>query len=508
MQSYESSNSMQTQWTKPTSEAEIAYFSKKGKLLGKYRSAITGLSYLWMLFAFFGIRLGIAHVLEAMSLPGWLPTLLALALVTLIHPFLVEDTETYFFDKLDNDPATDSPWYIPALFILVVFLADRWGMQYLGERYGYVAKIESRSQYDTELRGDLLDLKQGYEVDVDDVNSLYDQQAKAAALPHRAIINDLKRKEKAKNQKYTSLISAEQRKLDEAVAAVEAVRSFSLESLRLKLEADEKAAKTKHSAAIGDLTSTNDREKSKQSASEALTNYGSWVVAIFFVLAFVGLNWRYCQMSIRCGVRPLHVHTPLDKYGGVKGWFISTLKDIWRRQAVRLAGIIHEFGTKGTADLSDLDTSVRFGQSGYNSQPPTPAPTGNNNGGNIRPLNGHKPTNNSQPPSQSVANNSAQNPVITGSNTNYSYSPTVINSAQKEIMDVIITIRPEFSNFNNPNHKQVTVWNRLERKFAKIDEIIERYTPELIGSPTIFAVEHERAKWLALENPNLKTATA
>lgn len=73
-------------------------------------------------------------------------------------------------------------------------------------------------------------------------------------------------------------------------------------------------------------------------------------------------------------------------------------------------------------------------------------------------------------------------------------------------MDVIITIRPEFSNYNNPNHRKATVIARLERKFQKIDAIIEKHTAKMIGEPTIQAVEAERTKYLAL--PREKEAVA
>lgn len=65
-------------------------------------------------------------------------------------------------------------------------------------------------------------------------------------------------------------------------------------------------------------------------------------------------------------------------------------------------------------------------------------------------------------------------------------------------MDIIITVRPEFSNYNNPNHRKATVLSRLERKFQNIDAIIEKHTAKMIGEPTIKAVEAERIKYLAL----------
>lgn len=68
-------------------------------------------------------------------------------------------------------------------------------------------------------------------------------------------------------------------------------------------------------------------------------------------------------------------------------------------------------------------------------------------------------------------------------------------------MDIIINIRPEFSNYNNPNHRKETVLSRLAKKFGDIDRIIFEHTAERIGKPTIEAVDRERAKYTAiLEN--------
>lgn len=376
---------MQTSWTRPETPAQVAYFAKKGRLLYKYRSTIKWLSYVWMLFAFFGIELGIAHALQTFSLPGWVPGLMAFAFLWFIHPYLIEDTETFFFDKLDDDPETNKSWIMPALFILVVFLADRWGMAHLGEKYGYKAKPESTTAPDSLLNAvNMIDLA-AYEKEKDDIEALYKDKERSTALPYTAIINDLKRREKADNKRYTSKI-AEQKALKEAaLAKVAAERTIRLEDARKDYEEWLAFNKTAHARNTENVLAHNGKEAAKQSASEAMSQWGSWVIAVFFVLAFVGLNWRMADMGVKCGVRPVHQYTPLDKYGGVWGWFKSTMIDIYRRQAVRLASHIHEVGTRGTADLSDLDTQVRFGQKEYNNPDPhQPSPPEN-----IKPINGN-----------------------------------------------------------------------------------------------------------------------
>lgn len=489
---------MQTQWTEPTTDEQKRYFAKKGRLLNKYRSAIKWHSVLWLLFAFFGIRLGIAHLTEAMSLPTWLPGLLAFLLVVYVHDLLNESTENFCFDKLDNDPETNSSFWVPAMLILIVFFAERWGMQYLGEAYGYKAKAESVEPHTNTYTLQLATYRN------------VDHSAKSAALPYRSIINDLKRREIAQKKKFTTLISKEQKRLDDAVAKVEQNRTKALSDAKADFEADKREAKGLKEVGITTVTAYNSKEMAKQSSSEAVTLWGSWIIAIGFVLVYVGLNWRMASMGSKAGVRPIHSVTPLDKYGGIGGWFLVTFKDIFRRQAVTMAAFIHRKGTAGTQILSDLDTTLAFGQSQYNTPSPTPPPShpDNGGGGNIRPLRppfklgGKRGANNTK----SIASNNAENPVITASNNDY--NPTVIGNAQKDIMELIYKIRPEFSNYTNPQHKQTTVLKRFAAKFALIDEIVEKYTPELIGEATMAAIRHQRTKYEALPVPTQKEAAA
>ncbi len=74
-------------------------------------------------------------------------------------------------------------------------------------------------------------------------------------------------------------------------------------------------------------------------------------------------------------------------------------------------------------------------------------------------------------------------------------------------MKILATIRPEFSHLANGNGRRDTILNRLSVKFQKVDELIEKHTPQRLGAATMEAVEKERARYKQVLD-NLKTQVA
>jgi len=504
-------------WTEPTTPRQKAYFSKHAperKLFGWFLWALLGI---WAIADFYGFQMLFTEHLPALE---QFKNIVTVAILLVLHYSLYITAKTYWFATLDDGLAetaeekaqaakTDATPWIPITITLLMLFASREGSKALLQSMAPVATITTTTGADTDKAQKLESEKKALDHDLAAIEALYSEQIKAAEKPHRDAIARLTRSrnntrwdDKARRSTLLTEIRKEEKLRDEAGTVLLAEKAVKQQNTMNRYESAVTLIQGSHTTAVKSIESVNERELEAEAQGKAAANRYSWLISVLLAGLFWGTCYRWVKINLKSGIRPKYEFTEFDKNGGSWALLKLAVGDAFKRQAFRFSVWVHTTLSTGARELPRMDGRVNFvdpddGQDDddFNGSPILPT----DGKDNIRRLNG-RPV----PPSQSALNNSGSDAVITGHYKDY--SPTVINSAQKEIMDIIITIRPEFSNFKNPDHKPITVWNRLERKFAKIDEIIARYTPELIGAPTIEAVNHERAKWMALENPNLKKA--
>ena len=172
-----------TVWTQPQTDDQRRYYSKHAAEKRVFGWITTLLQTAHGAIAFAAWTAIYLWVFK--NIPFMLPTAPFLAGGTLValHILFRTTWQTYWYDKLDNDPNTDSPVWVPLAIIVLLLGAEVQGAsKYLEAQVAPVAE-KTTEQTDKEHATTVASIEQAYSNDVAAITDLY--KAKLAPIDRR-----------------------------------------------------------------------------------------------------------------------------------------------------------------------------------------------------------------------------------------------------------------------------------------------------------------------------------
>lgn len=334
-----------TMWTQPSTEAQRRYFSKHAPKRRVYGIIMTVLQAGHSVLAF----------AAWMTIFAWafskVPTLqpaapwLAGGILVVFHLLFRVTWDTYWYDKLDEDPNTDSSPFIPLGILVVLLFTEAYGARQFLVNQVERPVLASTTPIDSLHTVAVTAVNKEYEADKSEIKATYDEKLSAAAAPYNATIKALRRRraDSPADQRYIAgQIATNERKRDEAVAVVKQQRSDALEALLKKKDSaktneDERREGWHESAALQNKTAT------KEYQSE-IANAGTyaWGISLIMLGLIAGLGYARVRINVKSGILPVRNYTVLDAHGSVLERLWTAFADAFNRRSLQLAVWVHQ----------------------------------------------------------------------------------------------------------------------------------------------------------------------
>ena len=358
-----------TVWTQPTTTEQKRYYSKHAGERRVFGWMTTILQTAHAAIAFAAWTAIYLWVFKAV--PFMLPAAPFLAGVTLavLHVLFRTTWQTYWYDRLDDDPNTDSPVWVPAaIFVLLIALEVQGAKQYLA---GQVTPAE---QKDTEhIEADhattLASIEQAYRNHVASINDVY--KAKTAPLDRqisaarsRSADNDQERRQQ--RARIAALQAQRDQVLSEKAAALEKALAVAT--------ADREKAGARRDQAISGIDTHNAGELARYTAEMGSVGTYAWVLSLGLLFLIAGLSYRCVRINVMSGIIPLRNYTVLDAHGSLPERIFTAFSDAINRRGLQFAVWIHRLLSPKQA-ITSFDGTVVAQPGTYNTpegfHPPT-----------------------------------------------------------------------------------------------------------------------------------------
>jgi len=357
-----------TMWTQPSTDGQRRYFSKhspKRRAYGVIQTMFQG--------GHAALALAAWATIYYWALERWaflLPAVpfLALATLTMLHWLLRVTWSTFWYDRLDDDPNTDSSVFLPILIIALLLLTEWKGAQQYMLGQVKPPTIAATTGVDSSYNTTTTHFLQEYQQEVAQITSAFDAKISAAAAPYNATIRSLQatgarddaerryiaqkvRQQEAQRAKATT--SAEQGKADALAQALSAYQA------RKGTEAQRRDAK------VLQIDQANHRAVTDhQTEIDSVGGY-AWILSIIILGLILGLGYARVRINVKSGILPLRNYTVLDAHGSVPERLHTAISDAANRRSLQLAVFVHRLLSPRKA-ITSFDGTVVAQPGTYN----------------------------------------------------------------------------------------------------------------------------------------------
>lgn len=355
-------------WTRPETPEQQRYYSKHAPERRVYGWVMTLMQMGHAMLAFAAWNAVYGWALEQFS---WLyvlvPVLAAFTLMAL-HVLFRTTWETYWYDKLDNDPQTDSPIIVPILIIIGLLGCEVYGAgKFLESKVEVAQKIDAKP-ISTEHQGEVADLRRQFSKDSARIVGVYAPKIAAVALPYQAKINRVK-STPAKDYAEAKWIKAQaksiQAQCDQAIAPVLAQQAEELATASKGISARIQSAYDRHDRSLAEVENKNRNEDTRYQSELANTGPMSWIISVFLLGIIAVLGYRRVRINVMSGILPLRQYTILDAHGSAVERIWTALSDAMNRRWLQFAVWLHRFLSPNHA-LTSFDGTVVTRPGEYN----------------------------------------------------------------------------------------------------------------------------------------------
>ena len=349
-----------TVWTQPATDEQRSYYSKHAAEKRVFGWITTLLQTAHGAVAFAAWTAIYLWVFK--NIPFLLPTAPFLAGGTLIalHILFRTTWQTYWYDRLDDDPNTDSPIWVPIAIIILLLGAEIQGArQYLA---GQVAPIERHNTDDIDgaYRTEAASIEQAYRNDAAAITDLYKTRLspfdrQIAGLRARSADTDEERRN------IRARIAAIQSQRDQVLAQKAADLKKALDTAT---DARSKAA-ARRDALISQVDNHNAGELARYTADMGSVSTYAWLLSVGLLGLICGLSYRTVRINVRSGILPLRNYTILDAHGSVPERIWTAFADAFNRRGLQFAVWIHRLLSPNDA-ITSFDGTVVARPGTYN----------------------------------------------------------------------------------------------------------------------------------------------
>lgn len=337
-------NASTTVWTQPSTESQRRYYSKHAGERRVFGWITTVLQTTHGFLAFAAWTAIYAWIFKMVPFLLPLAPILSGATLFAMHVLFRTTWETYWYDRLDNDPNTDSPVWVPVLIILCLLLAEVQGMQsFLAGQVKPVAErgTEGITQEHTNT---LSAYEASYEKEKADIEAIYRQKEAAAGARFDRQIRSLVDKvsdtpaDRAAKKRQVASLRAQR---DAALQPVLAAKAEALEQAYQRHSKYKSSEFQRKTAIVAAIDSSNMAEQQRYHADMANTNTYSWAVSVLLLLLISALSYRTVKINVESGILPTRNYTVLDAHGSLPERIWTALSDAINRRGLQLAVWLH-----------------------------------------------------------------------------------------------------------------------------------------------------------------------
>lgn len=370
------------QWTKPETEKERIYYSKFAGVLKAYKNTRWIVQYLiWLPIAAFAITdIVIQPLRQFINIP-FAPTLLLIGAATyFLHSLLASEYKTYWFDKLDTNPDTNSTIYFSLLLGAFLGFAE-----YSASSNYLIAQIQQPTEANPFTADSIYQLQIGelnanYDANKNRIEDNYNRQTQLAAPTLYSQWQEWEGR-KAANWKDLQFIRSQRSKYQKQfynhpkVAALMAKQGEELASLQANNDKE-----------LLLLQSNRDNQKTSITAANtaALSNYQQQVtkakslggiISMFCMAVFFWTAYKEVLILVNSGIFPIQEFTDLQANGGNAQKFWAVIGDMLNRSIHARLYKAHRKHSAQVGPLYGLDGRLIMENGNYQN---TPKPEGIN----------------------------------------------------------------------------------------------------------------------------------
>lgn len=360
-----------TVWTQPQTDEQRRYYSKHAA-----EKRVFG----WITTVFQGAHAFIAfaawtaiYIWVFQKIPFLMPVAPFLAGATLLalHVLFRTTWQTYWYDRLDDDPNTDSPVWVPVVIMVILLFAEIQGArQYLT---GQVKPPEKQGtdyiagEHNTALAA----IEQAYRNDQAAIESTYKQKERAVALQYDRQIRSARNRSAdtaEERRDRANRVATLERQRDAALAPVLGAKADALEKARISYADSKTAANNRHQQALAAIDNANASEVARYTSDLGNVNTYAWVLSVALLILIAGLSYRCVRINVMSGIIPLRNYTVLDAHGSLPERIWTALSDAINRRGLQFAVFLHRI-LSPRKEITSFDGTVVARPGTYNTPP-------------------------------------------------------------------------------------------------------------------------------------------
>lgn len=360
--------------TQPTTPEQIRYFSKHATERNVFKWTTTVLQGTHGFLAFAAWTAIYAWMFQNLTWLLWIAPLLAGFSLLAMHVIFRATWETYWYDKLDADPNTDSPIYVPVAIILLLLVAEVNGVQRFLTAQVKPPETRAADHIEADHTTTVASIEQSYRNDKAAIEATYREKERAATLPYDRQLRSARNRStdtpEERLQRRQSIASLE-RQRDAALAPVFAAKSNALEKALNAYTAAKDAANTRRQTGVAEVDTHNAAENTRYTTDLGKVGSYAWIISVGLLALIMMLSYRVVRINVKSGIIARRNYTVLDAHGNPLEVAVTALFDAFKRQWLRLWVGVHRALSPKEA-ITSFDGTVIAQPGTYNTFPAPP----------------------------------------------------------------------------------------------------------------------------------------
>jgi len=285
-----------------------------------------------------------AWAFEAVPQWQWLTGPLAIVALAAMHVLFGVTWSTYWYDKLDDDPNTDSGIALPALIIITLFLTEVYGAsQFLKGMVKPPETIEV-AKVDTGYKESTTGLEREYSARKAEIVAIFVERSAATALPYDNKIAALQRRRADSESARKSIagqIATIKRQRAEALEPIAAERSTALANALAQYNTRSQRAYDVTEAQRTEVIGRNTEEQQRYEAEHGRAGSLAWLISAIMLGIIAALGYVRVRINVMSGILPQRNFTVLDAHGSFLERLGTAFGDAFNRRSLQFAVWFH-----------------------------------------------------------------------------------------------------------------------------------------------------------------------
>lgn len=372
-----------TMWSTPHTDEQKRYFSKHAPKRRVYGLIQTVLQFLHGFLAFAAWVAVFAWAFEKVPVLQPFAPYLSTALLLVFHVLFRVTWSTYWYDRLDNDERTDSSIFIPLAIMAVLLFTESQGARMFLEQQVKPLTIQATDAAERDYEKAYAEANTAYSAAVKNIESVYREKQRAAALPYNNRIAQLRRRkieDDTERKAIYNQVATLERQRDEATAPIAAAKAAELEKALQRQTTQQARATTRRDGHVQQIDTGNQAEQQRHQADIANAGTLGWLISLVLLGLISALGYAQVRINVKSGILPLRNFTVLDAHGSAVERIGTALGDATNRRTLQLAVWMHRI-LSPQRELQSFDGTIVAKPGQYNTPKGmftpgnTPAPT-------------------------------------------------------------------------------------------------------------------------------------